>query len=61
MTNADYFLLLCLGVYLIGKRLYGRQTGLLAVLVVATFTAVVNFSRDYLLEFPAAALVTLGI
>jgi 4-amino-4-deoxy-L-arabinose transferase-like glycosyltransferase len=61
MTNAVYFSLLCLGVYLIGKRLYGRQTGLLAVLFMATFTAVVNFSRDYLLEFPAAALVTLGI
>src|SRR6266511_3281445 len=61
MTNAVYLFLLCLGVYLIGKRLYGRQMGFLAVLFVSTFTAVVNFSRDYLLEFPSAAFVTLGI
>ena len=31
------------------------------VFIAATFTATVNYSRDYLLEFPATAFVTLGM
>jgi 4-amino-4-deoxy-L-arabinose transferase-like glycosyltransferase len=60
LTNSVYLFLLLLGVYLLGKHLYGRRAALLAAVIVSTFTGIVNFSRDYLLEFPSAALVTLG-
>lgn len=61
LTNAFYLLLLLLGVYLIGEYIYGRKTGILAVFLASTFTAIINFSRDYLYEFPSAAFITLGV
>ena len=61
LTNACYLGLLLAGVYLLGVYLHGRRAALLAVFCVATFPAVVNFSRDYLFEFPAAAVATLGL
>jgi hypothetical protein len=61
LTNSFYLFLLLLGIYLLGEHVYGRRAGILAAFFVATFSAVVNFSRDYLLDFPAAALVTLGM
>ena len=61
LTSAGYLWLLLVGVYLLGVYLHGRRAALLAVFCVATFPAVVNFSRDYLFEFPAAAVATLGL
>jgi hypothetical protein len=61
MTNAVYLLGLLWGVYLLGAHIYGRRAGILAAFVMATFTATVNYSRDYLLEFPATLFVTLAI
>ena len=61
LTNVFYLFLLLLGVYLLGVHIYGRKAGFLATFVMATFTATVNYSRDYLLEFPATALVTLAL
>ena len=61
LTNVGYLGLLLWGIYLLGTHLYKRTAGLLAVFTAATFTATVNYSRDYLLEFPATAFVTLGI
>jgi 4-amino-4-deoxy-L-arabinose transferase-like glycosyltransferase len=61
LTNIGYLALLLSGIYLLGTHLYGRLAGLLAVFIMATFTATVNYSRDYLLEFPATVFVTLGL
>jgi 4-amino-4-deoxy-L-arabinose transferase-like glycosyltransferase len=61
MTNAVYLLGLLWGVYLLGAHFYSQRAGLLAVFTMATFTATVNYSRDYLLEFPATLFVTLAI
>jgi Dolichyl-phosphate-mannose-protein mannosyltransferase len=61
LTNVFYLALLLWAVYLLGACVYGRRTSVLAVFVVATFTATVNYSRDYLLEFPSAAFTTLGM
>ena len=61
LTSACYLWLLLVSVYLLGVYLHGRRAALLAVFCVATFPAVVNFSRDYLFEFPAAAVATLGL
>lgn len=61
LTNIFYLGLLLGGIYLLGAHLYGRSAGLLAAFIAATFTATVNYSRDYLLEFPATAFVTLAM
>ena len=61
LTNSCYLLLLLLAIYRLGEHIYGQRVGILAALFTATFTAVVNFSRDYMLEFPSAAFVTLGL
>ena len=61
LTSVGYLWLLLVSVYLLGVYLHGRRAALLAVFCVATFPAVVNFSRDYLFEFPAAAVATLGL
>jgi 4-amino-4-deoxy-L-arabinose transferase-like glycosyltransferase len=61
LTNACYLLLLLLAIYRLGEHIYSQRVAILAALFTATFTAVVNFSRDYLLEFPSAAFVTLGL
>ena len=61
LTNVFYLALLLSAVYLLGAFVYSRKTGVLAVFVVATFTATVNYSRDYLLEFPSAAFIALGM
>ena len=61
LANACYLLLLLLAIYRLGEHIYDQRAGILAALFTATFTAVVNFSRDYMLEFPSAAFVTLGL
>ncbi|MGH8071195.1 MAG: ArnT family glycosyltransferase, partial [Candidatus Entotheonellia bacterium] len=61
LTNVFYLALLLSAVYLLGAFVYSRRTGAFAVFVVATFTATVNYSRDYLLEFPSAAFIALGM
>src|SRR5262245_58482707 len=61
LTNVFYLGMLLGGIYLLGAYLYGRSAGLLASFIAATFTATVNYSRDYLVEFPATAFVTLGM
>jgi 4-amino-4-deoxy-L-arabinose transferase-like glycosyltransferase len=61
MTNAVYLLGLLWGVYLLGAHIYSRRAVILAAFTLATFTATVNYSRDYLLEFPATLFVTLAI
>lgn len=61
LTNVAYLGLLLAGIYLLGVYLYGRSAGLLAASIAATFPATVNYSRDYLLEFPATAIVTIGL
>jgi hypothetical protein len=61
MTNIFYLVLLLSGVYLLGAYIYGRKAGMLAAFMMATFSATVNYSRDYLLEFPATAFITLAL
>jgi 4-amino-4-deoxy-L-arabinose transferase-like glycosyltransferase len=61
LTNSFFLFLLLLGSYLLGKHVYRRRTGILASLIISTFTAIVIYSRDYLMDFPSAVVATLGI
>ena len=56
LTNFAYLFILLLSVFLIARRLSGKTAGFLSVFMVATFPAVIAFSRDFLFEFPLAAL-----
>jgi dolichyl-phosphate-mannose-protein mannosyltransferase len=61
VTTSLYLLLHLAAVFLFTRRLRGDGAGLLAVFLFSTFGAVVNLSRDYLHDFPAAAFVALAL
>lgn len=60
-TSSLYLCLLLLGTYRLARRRHGEGTGLVALFLASTFSAPVNLSRDYLVDLPGAALVTLGV
>jgi hypothetical protein len=60
LANSVYLFILLFSVFYIAERLGGKKTALFSVFLVATFPAVTTFSRDYLFEFPLAALTALS-
>jgi hypothetical protein len=60
LTNFIYLFILFISVYCITEGLSGEKAGFLAVFLIATFPAVIAYSRDYLFEFPLAAMVALS-
>lgn len=58
LTNSVYMFIMLLSTYLIGARLFLPKVGILAVFMLSTFTIFINFSRDYMLDFPMAAMFT---
>ena len=62
LTLAPYLFLLLLGTALLSASTGASpHTIALAVFCVSTFTGVVNFSREYMMDLPAAAVATLGL
>jgi len=55
-TNFLYICILLMAAYFIAEHLGGGTAGRLSAFLVATFPAVIAFSRDFLFEFPLAAL-----
>ena len=60
LVNSIYLFILFLSVFFIAERMAGRTAAILPVFTVATFPAVIAFSRDYLFEFPLAAMTALS-
>jgi 4-amino-4-deoxy-L-arabinose transferase-like glycosyltransferase len=61
-TNAIYLGVMLVAVYKTARWLGGGwRVGLLAAFICATTPAVINYSRDYLLDFPMAALITAAL
>lgn len=60
LTLAPYLFLLLLGTALLSAGA-SPPTIALSVFCVSTFTGVVNFSREYMMDLPAAAVATLGL
>lgn len=60
LVNSIYLFILLLSVFFIADRVGGRKAAALSVFAVATFPAVIAFSRDYLFEFPLDALTALS-
>ncbi|MCI0410024.1 MAG: hypothetical protein L0191_15955, partial [Acidobacteria bacterium] len=64
LALAPYLFLLLLGVFLFAWRAHPRpdaRCGILAAFMVSTFTGVVNFSREYMMDLPSVATATLGL
>ncbi len=55
-TNFLYVSILLIAAYFIAEPLGGKTAGWLSAFFVAAFPAVIAFSRDFLFEFPLAAL-----
>jgi hypothetical protein len=61
LTGGLYLFLLLLGIRSLAEAAYGPRAGLLAAVLACGFGDVTRLSRDYLLDFPSAALLTLGM
>jgi hypothetical protein len=62
LTLAPYLFLLLLGTALLSASAGASPSTIaLSVFCVSTFTGVVNFSREYMMDLPAAAMATLGL
>ena len=64
LALAPYLFLLLLGVFLFAWRSDpgpDARCGFLAAFMVSTFTGVVNFSREYMMDLPSTATATLGL
>ncbi len=61
LTNALYLGVMLVSVYKAAQLLGGWRVGLLGAFICATTPALINYSRDYLLDFPMAALITAAI
>ena len=60
LSNFFYLFILFLSAYFIADHLAGHRAGWLSVFIAATFPAIITFSRDFLFEFPLAALTALS-
>lgn len=60
LVNGIYLFVLISSVFFITKRLAGEKAAVLSAFFIATFPAVIAYSRDYYLEFPLAALTALS-
>jgi hypothetical protein len=60
-TNALYLGVMLASIYKTAAWLGGWRAGLLAAFIGATMPALINYSRDYLLDFPMAALIAAAI
>ena len=61
LTNALYLAVMLASVFKTAQWLGGRRAGVLAAFLSATMPALINYSRDYLLDFPMAALISAAI
>jgi 4-amino-4-deoxy-L-arabinose transferase-like glycosyltransferase len=61
LTNALYLFVMLASVFQMGSLLHGRRAGLISAFVCATLPALINYSRDYLLDFPMAAVISVAL
>jgi hypothetical protein len=60
-TNIIYFSILLFSVYGIGKEHFNKNVGLLSAFLISLFPMVYGMSRQFLLDFPLAAMVALNL
>lgn len=61
MVNSIYIVLAIVCVYLIGKHIFNKPTGLLAAFILSSFPGFIGFSRQYWIEFGLIGYVCLDL
>ena len=61
IINLFYLLILLFSVYSIGCRLYNKETGILAVLIISLYPMVFRYSRFFGLDFAQTSVLCLSI
>jgi hypothetical protein len=61
LANMIYFGILLLSVFLIGRRLYTWQVGLLGATLVSFYPVIFGASRQFGVDFPGCAMVSLSL
>jgi len=61
LVNVAAILILCVAVWIIGKRLWNTRAALIAVFVTGTLPLLYGLSRWYLVEYPLTAAVAVAI
>lgn len=61
MVNSIYIAVALICIYLIGKDIFNKPTGLLAAFILSSFPGFIAFSRLYWIEFGLMAYVTLDL
>jgi hypothetical protein len=56
-----FLILLVCSVYQIGKRVYNHDAGIFAAFCVSMYPIVSNYSRDYMLDLPLAAMIAAAV
>ncbi len=56
-----FLLVLVISVYGIALRLYNKKTAILSAFLISMSSIVIHFSRDFMLDLPLAAMVSLAI
>lgn len=56
-----FLILLICSVYQIGKRIYNPDAGIFAAFCVAMFPIISEYSRDYMLDLPLAAMIAAAV
>jgi len=58
-TNITYFILLVVGIYLLGRKIHSSTAGLIAAYFIVLYPAIFGTSRKFGLDFPLAAFLCL--
>jgi hypothetical protein len=60
LVNGLYLFILFVSVFFAAEKIAGKKAAVVAVFLVSTFPAVIAYPRDFLFEFPLAALTALS-
>jgi hypothetical protein len=60
-NNIPYFVIAVFSIYMIGRKLFNKSTGLLSVIIFSLYPAVYGSSRLYILEFAVMGMAALCI
>ena len=61
ITMSTFLVVLLLSTYGLGRRLFDESVGLLSALFVSAFPIVIDFSRQFMLDMPLAAMTALSL
>lgn len=61
LTNTVFYGILILSAYGLGKKLFNKETGVFAAVLITLYPSIFSLQRIYMLEIPLAALVALTI